>query len=158
MPEAEETVFHSGYPMVKIGAIVLFLLMSVSAHAQLSAPAGDYYIRSLDPSGRFNGIQEILTRPESGYHKAVYCETFFWVTQSTVVWTEREAEAGRHLVIINEVNKKPEVYCADPEHYVRLEDLGLKKREVLKARENGEPVDMQSSRLRTISEAFKNFK
>lgn len=144
--------------MVKYGAVSLFLLMSVSAHAQVSAPAGDYYIRSLDPSGRFNGIQEILTRPETGYHKAVYCETSFWVTRSTVVWTEREAEAGRHLVIINEVNKKPEVYCADPEHYVRLEDLGLEKHEILKARENAEPVDMQSSRLRTISEAFKNFK
>ncbi|WP_346896826.1 hypothetical protein [uncultured Roseibium sp.] len=144
--------------MVKFGAVSLFLLMSVCAHAQVSAPAGDYYIRSLDPSGRFNGIQEILTRPETGYHKAVYCETSFWVTRSTVVWTEREAEAGRHLVIINEVNKRPEVYCADPEHYVRLEDLGLEKHEILKARDNAEPVDMQSSRLRTISEAFKNFK
>lgn len=144
--------------MVKIGAVVLFLLLTVGAHAQLSAPAGDYYIRSLDPSGRFNGIQEILTRPETGYHEAVYCDTSFWVRRSTVVWTEREAEAGRHLVIINEINKKPEVYCADPEHHVRLEDLGLKKQEVLKARKNGEPVDMKSSRLRTISEAFKNFK
>lgn len=144
--------------MVKIGAVVLFLLMTVSAQAQLSAPAGDYYIRSLDPSGNFNGIQEILTRPETGYHKAVYCDTSFWVTRSTVAWTEREAEAGRHLVIINEINKKPEVYCADPEHYVRLEDLGLKKHEVLKARDNAAPVDMQSSRLRTISEAFKHFK
>ena len=144
--------------MVKIGAAVLFLLLTVGAQAQLSAPAGDYYIRSLDPSGRFNGIQEILTRPETGYYEAVYCDTSFWVRRSTVVWTEREAEAGRHLVIINEINKKPEVYCADPERHVRLEDLGLKKREVLKARKNGEPVDMKSSRLRTISEAFKNFK
>ena len=144
--------------MVKIGAVVLFLMMTVGAEAQLSAPEGDYYIRSLDPGGRFNGIQAILTQPEEGYHKAVYCDTSFWVRRSTVAWTEREAEAGRHLVIINETHKKPAVYCADPEHYVRLEDLGLKKHEILKERGNGGAIDMQSSRLRTISEAFKNFK
>jgi len=144
--------------MAKIGTVVLFLLMTVGTQAQVPAPEGDYYIRSLDPGGEFNGIQEILTRPETGYHEAVYCDTSFWVTRSTVAWTEREAKAGRHMVIINEANKKPEVYCVDPEQFVRLEDLDLKQREVRRERDKAEPLDMRSSRLKTISEAFKHFK
>lgn len=144
--------------MLKVGATILFFLMTVSAQAQRTTPDGDYYIRALDPSGQFTGIHEILTQPEDGYYKAVYCDTPFWVRLNTVKWTEQESQAGRRLVIVNDKNSGREVICLNPERYVSLDNLDRENRNKQKFAKDAEAIDTKSSRLRTISEAFKEFK
>lgn len=146
-----------GNSMIRVGAVILFFLLTAAAKAQLTVPDGDYYIRALDPSGDFSGIQEILNEPRDGYYKAVYCERAFWVTLSTVKWTEQEAEAGRHLVIINDANRKIEIVCVDPERYVQLKDIAPAKKPLLRKDVPNVVISQpKAGRLRDISKAFRD--
>lgn len=129
------------------------LLTTLPAFAQ-----GDFYIRSQNASGKFSGFHEILTKPKKGYYKAKYCDQVFWVSANTVSWTEREAAAGRNLVVEKSAGLTRTQICTDYGSFAKLEDLGIKKRKVEQIRRKNEPVDMQSSRLRTIREAFKQYK
>lgn len=119
---------------------------------------GDYHIRSADPSGRFNSSHEILPKQEEGYLKAVYCDQIFWVRINTVLWTEQEARAGRRMVIENNALKGRKPVCEDPEKYVTLDSLKLNEREVERMRSEASPKTVRPNRLRTIREAFKDFK
>jgi len=118
----------------------------------------DFYIRSQYSDGGFTGFHEILTEPKEGYHSARYCDRTFWVSSSTVIWTEEEAAAGRKLVLEENIGPDRRIVCADYAAFATLEDLGLKKREVEQIRRKSEPLDMKSSRIRTIRDAFKQFK
>lgn len=119
---------------------------------------GDYHIRSADPSGRFKSSHEILPNQEEGYLKAVYCDQVFWVRINTVLWTEQEARAGRRMVIENNALKGRKPVCANPEKYVTLDSLELNEREVERMRGEASPKTVRPNRLRTIREAFKDFK
>ena len=119
---------------------------------------GDYYIRSQFSNGTFTGFHEILTKPKEGYHQARYCDRTFWVSSTTVVWTEEEAAAGRRLIVEENYGGNRRTVCADYGAFATLEDLGLKKREVEQIRNRNEPLDMKSSRIRVIRDAFKQFK
>lgn len=119
---------------------------------------GDYHIRSADSSGRFNSSHEILPKQEEGYLKAVYCDQVFWVRINTVLWTEQEARAGRRMIIENNALKGRKPICKDPEKYVTLDSLKLNEREVERMRSESSPKSVRPNRLRTIREAFKDFK
>jgi hypothetical protein len=118
----------------------------------------DFYIRSQYTDGSFTGSHEILTKPKEGYHSARYCDRTFWVSSNTVIWTEEEAAAGRKLILEENIGPDRRIVCADYAAFATLEDLGLKRREVEQIRRKADPLDMKSSRIRTISEAFKQFK
>ncbi|WP_298963151.1 hypothetical protein [uncultured Roseibium sp.] len=127
--------------------------MAGAAYAQ-----GDFYIRSDHSNGGFNGSHEILTLPKKGYHEARYCDRTFWVSSGTVVWTEEEVAAGRSLIVEENIGAERRVVCSDYSAFATLEDLGLKKREIEQIRRRNEPLDMKSTRLRTIRDAFSQFK
>jgi hypothetical protein len=123
------------------------------AHAQ-----SDFYIRSQYSNGTFTGFHEILTKPKEGYYQAQYCDRTFWVSSNTVIWTEEEAAAGRNLVVEENVGSSRTPVCTDYTSFATLESLGLKKKEIEQIRRQAEPLDMQSSRIRIIRDAFKQFK
>jgi len=141
---------------------LLALLASIAVGSMgLTASAlaqGDYYIRSQYSNGTFTGFHEILTKPKEGYHQAQYCDRTFWVSSTTVVWTEEEAAAGRRLIVEENYGGNRKTVCADYGAFATLDDLGLKKREVEQIRNRNEPLDMKSSRIRVIRDAFKSFK
>ncbi len=118
----------------------------------------DFYIRSQYSNGDFTGSHEILAEPKEGFHEAHYCGRAFWVSSATVAWTEVETEAGRNLVVEENVESGRKVVCADQTAFATLEDLDLNKWEVDKIRRGSRPPDMKSGRIRTIREAFKTFK
>ncbi|MEM9635814.1 MAG: hypothetical protein AAGA50_31125 [Pseudomonadota bacterium] len=129
------------------------LTFAGSAFAQ-----GDFYIRSQYSNGSFTGFHEILTSPKEGYFEARYCDQIFWVSSNTVIWTEEQSAAGRTLILEENKGASRRVVCADNTAFATLDDLGLKPKEVEKIRRRNEPLDMKSSRLRTIRDAFKQFK
>jgi hypothetical protein len=126
--------------------------------AGIAAAQGDFYIRSQFSNGTFTGFHEILTQPEEGYYEARYCDRTFWVSSGTVIWTEQEAAAGRNLIVEENIGATRTAVCTDYTAFATLEDLGLQKKEIEQIRRKSEPLDMQSSRIRTIRDAFKQFK
>ncbi|WP_213215079.1 hypothetical protein [Roseibium polysiphoniae] len=134
------------------------VILSGPVQAQMPVSAGDYYIRSQQPSGTFFGYHQVMTEPKTGYVRAVYCNTIFWVRKSTVLWTENEAKAGRHLFIEMNLNGDRKLICADPDEQVRLEDLGMKEAEVRRFRNSNGQLDQKKSRMNVLSEAFKQRK
>lgn len=118
----------------------------------------DFYIRSEFSNGEFTGFHEILTEPKEGYHQARYCDRVFWVSAGTVIWTEEENAAGRTLVLEENDGKSRTIVCKDNDAFATLDELGLSKKEIAKIRAENEPLDMKSSRLRTIRDAFKQYK
>lgn len=141
---------------------VLAFLAALSAGGIVPAGTalaqGDFYIRSQYSNGTFTGFHEILTKPKEGYHQARYCDRTFWVSSTTVVWTEEEAAAGRKLILEENFGGNRKTVCADYGSFATLDDLGLKKQEVEQIRNRNEPLDMKSSRIRVIRDAFKQFK
>ncbi len=128
--------------------------------AGIAFAQSDFYIRSQYESGGFTGSHEILTQPKDGYYEARYCERSFWVSSTTILWTEGEAAAGRKLILEEDSGdgSARKVVCADYSAFATLDDLGLNKKEVERIRSENQPLDMQSSRIRTIRDAFKQFK
>lgn len=141
-----------GLTLLPVTFVASWFLVEI-AHAQ-----SDFYIRSLYANGGFNGSHEILMEPKEGYYAARYCDRTFWVSSSTVVWTEQQAAAGRLLVLEENVGPDRRIVCQDYAAFATLEDLGLKRKEIEKIRNNNEPLDMKSGRIRTIRDAFKQFK
>ena len=119
---------------------------------------GDFYIRSQHSNGSFTGSHEILTSPKTGFHEARYCDRPFWVSSSTVFWTEQQIAEGRKLILEENLGTNRQVVCADSTAFATLDDLGLKPKEVERIRRDYGSTDMKSSRLRTIRDAFKQFK
>ncbi|WP_417668612.1 hypothetical protein [Roseibium sp.] len=137
-------------------ALAIVCLTSINAYAQMRVSGGDFYIRSQSQTGNFSGHHQLLTEAKPGYLPAVYCDRAFWVRKSTVLWTENEANAGRKLVIeVNKLNSR-EVVCKDPDRHVKLETLGLEKREIDQLRGQGGEAYTTRGRLGHISKAFTN--
>jgi hypothetical protein len=118
----------------------------------------DFYIRSHFSNGKFIGSHEILTEPKKGYFEARYCERTFWVSSSTVIWTEEQNAAGMFLVLQENFGSSTSVVCSDNQDFATLDDLGLKDRKVEQMRSRREQSGVGSNRLHTIREAFKDFK
>ena len=137
-------------------AAPLFLAPPLSLADPLDEPTDDFYIRSTNRSGQFHGYHQILAEPQKGFIKATYCDRPFWVNKDTVLWTQKEAEAGRKLVVeANDLHER-RVLCENPETQVTLEDLGLNDLELARMRQAKDGVG--GNRLKIIGEAFKGFK
>lgn len=119
---------------------------------------GDYYIRSQFDDGSFTGSHEILASPKTGYHELQYCDQTFWVSTTTVAWTEEEVAAGRVLILEEDTGNNRTVVCADSTAFARLDDLGLDEREIERLRSREAPFETRENRLHTIRDAFKQFK
>lgn len=135
--------------------------ITITSSLCMSGPAlsqADYYIRSQFSSGGFTGSHEILTSPEKGYHQARYCERTFWVTSDTVLWTEKQTEIGRKLILEENSGDNRIVICDDNGSFAKLEDLGLKRQQVDQMRERQLDGTTRPSRIRIIRDAFKQFK
>lgn len=145
--------------------LIAFLVLAIVTSGCLTGTAlgqSDFYIRSNYSNGGFTGSHEILRKPKEGYYEALYCNMTFWVSSSTVAWTEEQAEAGQTLVVeedngaVSRSGRK--IVCEDYKSFATLEDLGLKPAEIEEIRGTGDTVRTKSSRLRTIRDAFKQFK
>ena len=143
--------------MYKPQALALLCILPILMTAAPAA-AEDIYIRSEDGTGRFNGSHLLLTKPKTGYQEVTYCNRPFWVRKLTVLWTEREAAAGRKLFIEEDRGNNRQVLCSDPDKQVTLDDMGLKDAELKSLRARSEPLNMQQNRMNVISEAFKGYK
>ncbi|MBG6164081.1 hypothetical protein IWQ54_003752 [Labrenzia sp. EL_195] len=139
-------------------ACLIVALVTGSAFTSTAFGQSDFYIRSQFSNGKFTGFHEILTEPEPGYHQVSYCDRVFWVSSTTVIWTEEQNAAGKTLVLEENDGSSRTIVCSDNAAFATLDDLGLSRREVAKIRRANEPLDMKSSRLRTIRDAFKQFK
>lgn len=140
---------------VCVAALVLLpaVVLAGSSYAQ-----SDFYIRSQHINGGFTGSHEILTNPRKGYYEAQYCDRTFWVTSTTVAWTEEEVSAGRTLVLEENFGASRTIVCSDNKAFASLDDLGLKKREIEHLRETKGNFQTRASRLHNIRDAFKQFK
>jgi len=137
-------------------AVLTFLpavCLAGASHAQ-----SDFYIRSQYINGGFTGSHEILSEPRDGYYKAQYCDRTFWVTSTTVAWTEDEVAAGRTLVLEEYAGTVRSILCADKTAFASLDDLGLNKREIEALREPEGSFQTRASRIHNIRDAFKQFK
>lgn len=135
---------------------ILALSTWTAAHAQ--AATASFFIRSHKADGTFHGYHEILREKRPGFVEVRYCDQTFYVRPTTVLWTEREAEAGRQMAVeLNRADDR-EILCTTPEAQVQLEDLGMKKARIRELRGNNEPLNMRSSRMHVIRDAFKGFK
>ncbi|MTI45753.1 hypothetical protein JM93_00618 [Roseibium hamelinense] len=123
----------------------------------VAAPRGDYYMRSEHTNGAFNGIHQLLTQPRPGYIRAVYCDRAFYVSTTTVLWSEQEAEAGRRLVIESNYGRGRELFCEPEAAMLKAENLGISPAEVEEIREEEDPPTDMRNRLRTIRDAFKDY-
>ncbi|MEP3047826.1 MAG: hypothetical protein ABJL55_18795 [Roseibium sp.] len=144
--------------MKRVHKVSVFTALSTLVLAGSAYGQGDFYIRAQHSNGTFSGFHEILTQPKDGYYEAQYCDRTFWVSSNTVIWTEEQVTAGQTLILEENLGTTRKVVCSDSTAFASLEDLGLKKREVERIRSKNAPLDMKSSRIRTISEAFKQFK
>ncbi|WP_428642910.1 hypothetical protein [Roseibium sp.] len=146
--------------MKRLTAFLAIMVLGSGLQVETALAQSDFYIRSQYSNGGFTGSHEILTKPKDGYYKASYCQRPFWVSSSTILWTEEEAAAGRKLILEEDVGDGTarKVVCADYSAFATLDDLGLNKKEVERIRAENQPLDMQSSRLRIIRDAFKQFK
>ncbi|MBO6511644.1 MAG: hypothetical protein JJ866_14045 [Roseibium sp.] len=138
-------------------------LLSVSAICSLlltgnALGQSDFYIRSMYADGSFVGSHEVLAKPKEGYYEARYCDRTFWVPSSTVIWTEEQTAAGMALVLEENINSETHVVCSDNQAFATLDDLGLKKKEVEQIRNERDRSGIRTNRLRTIRDAFKQFK
>lgn len=135
--------------MKRLMAFFAITLTTVGVTVQSALAQSDFYIRSQYSSGGFTGSHEILTDPKDGFYKATYCARSFWVSSSTILWTEEEAAAGRKLILEEDFGdgSARKVVCADYSAFATLEDLGLEQKEVERIRAEKQPLDMQSSRL-----------
>ncbi|POF30074.1 hypothetical protein [Roseibium marinum] len=145
--------------------LIAFLVFAIATSGSLTGAAlgqSDFYIRSHYSNGGFTGSHEILSEPKEGYYEARYCDLTFWVSSSTVAWTEEQAAAGQSLVVeedngaISRTSRK--IVCDNYKAFATLDDLGLKPAEIDKIRGTGDTLDMKSSRIRTIRDAFKQYK
>lgn len=139
-------------------ACIALTLMTCAGLSGMAFAKSDFYIRSQHSNGKFTGFHEILSKPKSGYHRANYCNRSFWVSSTTVIWTEQQNAAGRTLILEENTGAARRIVCKDNSAFATLEDLGLSKREVAKIRAANKPLDMRSSRLQTIRDAFKEYK
>jgi len=144
--------------MKRLLAFLAVLVVGGFGQTGSASAQSDFYIRSQYTNGTFTGFHEILAKPKEGYHEARYCDRIFWVSETTVIWTEEEAAAGRSLIVEENVGSDRHTVCADYADFATLDDIGLKKREVEQIRNRNEPLDMKSSRIRIIRDAFKQFK
>lgn len=141
---------------VLVAATLTFLaavFLAGSSYAQ-----SDFYIRSQYSNGTFTGSHEILSAPRQGYYQAQYCDRTFWVTSTTVAWTEEQVEAGRSLILEEDFGASRTILCSDNKAFASLNDLGLTKREVEALREPKGEMQTRASRLHTIRDAFKQYK
>ena len=138
--------------------IAIALLLGSGSWSGTAYAKSDFYIRSQFSSGGFIGSHEILTSPKTGYHKARYCNRTFWVSSTTVLWTEEQSESGRTLLLEENVGDNREVICDNANEFATLDDIGLEPDEIDRLRDHGPPGSTRPSRLRIIRDAFKSFK
>lgn len=139
-------------------ALMVGLALVASIPTQVHADDSEYYIRSEKRDGDFNGYQQLKSRKAPGFVRVTYCDRTFWVRPATVLWTETEAEAGRKLTVEESWFNSTEVLCYAPEQQVGVKDLGLNPAELKQLRANNSPLNMKSSRIHVIRDAFKRFK
>ncbi|CTQ64260.1 hypothetical protein [Roseibium alexandrii] len=144
--------------MTRAQCIAILTFLPAITLAGSSFAQSDYYIRSQYPDGTFTGSHEILIRPKEGYYQAQYCDRMFWVSTTTVVWTEEEVAAGRTLILEENFGEERNVLCSDNTAFASLYDLGLDKREIEALREPEGSFQTRASRIHTIRDAFKQFK
>lgn len=144
--------------MKRSHCIAALAALAAAVQAGPGYAQSDFYIRSQHSNGSFTGSHEILTAPRTGYHKASYCDRTFWVTTTTVAWTEEEVTAGRTLILEENVGTSRTIVCTDNKAFASLDDLGLKQREIEALRDVDGTRKTRASRLHNIRDAFKQFK
>lgn len=144
--------------MLRLVAVLALSIQCEFAFAEALTPREDLYIRSEHRDGEFHGAQQILAEPQEGFFEVSYCGRSFWVRGTTVMWTEKEAKAGRRLLIENDAGEGRVVVCDRAEEYVKLEDLNLRQWQKDLMETGQDPMTSKPSRLRVISEAFQSFK
>jgi len=137
---------------------VLTCLLGMAAAYPSLAADGDFYIRAEAHRGKFAGFHEILSVPKADYFEVTYCNRTFWVSDTTVLWTEQQAAEGNRLIIEAETRSGGrDIVCFDAQKYVSLDSLGLPESQVEVMRDDtGDPEIPRRNRLRIISEAFKD--
>lgn len=146
----------------ELKSLALFIALVAplgSAQAQDKGSIGDYYIRAEYSNGEFIGSHQILASAKGDYKEVTYCGKQFWVRPSTVFWTEKEAEAGNELYLMQNTKDEQVIVCANPEEHVTLATIGISKDNFLPRPGGGGAFQApRRSRLNVIAEAFKDFK
>ncbi|WP_150524936.1 hypothetical protein [Roseibium sediminis] len=140
-----------GFTVISL-TTVLTLATAFSAFPAF-ADVGDYYLRSIQRSGKLNGAHEISPVPLKGLIKTTFCNRDFWMRDTTVLWSDTEMKEGRSLVIIQETSDGRRTVCNNATDYVATNVKKLPPS--LREAKIGGPT---RSRLNVISEAFKDFK
>ncbi len=144
--------------MFRLLPVMVLLMQPVAAFGDDNDGREDLYMRSEHSHGEFQGAQQILTEPRDGFYKVSYCGRNYWVRGVTVLWTEREAKAGRRIVIEDDSGDGRVIICDHADQYVKIEDLELADWERDLINKGEDPITTKPSRLRIIRDAFQSFK
>ncbi|MEL7529516.1 MAG: hypothetical protein AAFN16_27400, partial [Pseudomonadota bacterium] len=134
-------------PMIlRLATLLAALCAATVSHADSIPKPGDYYLISRDHSGKFLGSHKLFKKESADLKQVTYCGHEYFVRESSVAWTELEAEFGRIVHVEFNFGKGWRPICAHPEREVTLADLGITMdaREVLANR--CEPVCRRGTR------------
>ena len=139
---------------LRLATLLAALCAATVSHADSLPKPGDYYLISRDHAGKFLGSHKLFKHKSTGMKQVTYCGNAYFVRDSSVAWTELEAEFGHIVHVEFNFGKGWRPICANPEREVTLADLGITMdaREVL-AGVSTEPSP--ANRLAAIGAMFR---
>lgn len=139
---------------LSLATLLATLCAATVSHADSLPKPGDYYLISRDHSGKFLGSHKLFKKGSADLKQVTYCGNEYFVRESSVAWTELEAEFGRTVHVEFNFGKGWRPICANPEREVTLADLGITMdaREVLAGVSTG---PSPANRLASIGAMFR---
>lgn len=139
---------------LRLATCLAALCAATASHADSLPKPGDYYLISRDHAGKFLGSHKLFKEESDETKQVTYCGREYFVRDSSVAWTELEAEFGHVVHVEFNFGKGWRPICANPEREVTLADIGisLDAREVLAGVSTAPST---ASRLATIGAMFR---
>ncbi|WP_306144070.1 hypothetical protein [Roseibium sp. MMSF_3412] len=140
--------------ILRLATLLAALCVATVSHADSLPKPGDYYLISRDHAGKFIGSHKLFKNESADTKRVSYCGNEYFVRDSSVAWTELEAEFGHIVHVEFNFGKGWRPICANPEREVTLADLGITMdaREVLAGLSTAPST---ASRLATIGAMFR---
>lgn len=140
--------------ILRLATLLALLCAATSSHADSLPKPGDYYLISRDHAGKFLGSHKLFKNASADTKQVTYCGNEYFVRDSSVAWTELEAEFGHTVHVEFNFGKGWRPICAHPEREVTLADLGITMdpREVLAGVSTAPST---ASRLASIGAMFR---
>lgn len=138
----------------RLATFLAAICAATAVQADSLPKPGDFYLISRDQAGKFLGSHKLFRHQSADLKQVTYCGNEYFVRDSSVAWTELQAEFGHVVHVEFNFGKGWRPICANPEREVTLADIGIS----LDAREVLAGVSTEHStakRLATIGAMFR---